>query len=936
MNNENDASLGIIIGVACFFRRSFVLCFFLIILLSGGGAYASSTFFGNNSLVGFSQTPSSLHGLGKNYVTPISDKVIEDKGLFLQEKGLALGQSNKFKKQIDLGNDDASILDQQIDYLFDPSLKKGEMEKAVKQASEELDIDSKEESPISYLAHFQWFSDVNVAFFQRHGVYWLVFDRYVPAVNLLSFDALRPVLKDFHVNILKNALIIKFSLKKKWHPSLEQSDLSWQLKISREPYKNPFSTSIYPIRDNVTGHVVFSTHDNGNVLHVKDPLLGDNLWIGMVKHASAFSSSRQVFPLFNMVPSMVGVVVETLSDKVEMLSDDKGFSILSKINVSSLESRNKTISHNDEIPFDHLFNFPKWQVDVHDTFHNNVLRLNDRISNLPEYDAAFEHIKFDVAYNLPYRALGMIQLFKNVALQKSESNKDLFRALEGAADALAYRYNDAKKIFFSETDPLPDVAEKKLWQAYIEEGLGNYKKADGLYDESDRLIAGYPAPLRSLFFLSRLKAAIENNSLSKVNDWIKNVPASQLTSKEKNAYNYYLGKIMEMKNDKDEAAYRYYIKLYKNISVQKDPYNYYRVLKEIVLLGEKLGRVSSNDAIKILRNISMNWRGDNMEFDCLHTMRDIYLKHGQYIEAFDVMLDIVQNYPDRDVAEKTRKSMITKFVKYFTNDKVLNKDLLYSLEFYNKYRFLLKNNENAHFVLRSLSDSLLKNGLLKQAWTLLSYEAKHYLSGNEKSQVGVKLAYIDLLRNNPKQALKDLKMTESFGNNLTISRKRGQLQAQALVMLNKDDDALQVLAGDVSPTADHIRIKIYWSREDWISSIQVLQRLAGNPPSDPTKSLSDQSAHYVLDWAVALRLSHDTRGRELLDQQYGSFMRKTPLANLYNYVISPDVGEGDNLDDTLSKLVDTKQFDTFMSDFKKRMSFSDNSKKNSGVSSKGK
>src|SRR3546814_1151916 len=59
---------------------------------------------------------------------------------------------------------------------------------------------------------------------------------------------------------------------------------------------------------------------------------------------------------------------------------------------------------------------------------------------------------------------------------------------------------------------------------------------------------------------------------------------------------------------------------------------------------------------------------------------------------------------------------------------------------------------------------------------------------------------------------------------------RRRVEAKAMFELGRNEDAVALLAGDVSREADLLRADIYWRAEDWSETAKVLQRLAGAPP----------------------------------------------------------------------------------------------------------
>src|SRR3546814_12909417 len=114
-----------------------------------------------------------------------------------------------------------------------------------------------------------------------------------------------------------------------------------------------------------------------------------------------------------------------------------------------------------------------------------------------------------------------------------------------------------------------------------------------------------------------------------------------------------------------------------------------------------------------------------------------------------------------------------------------------------------------------------------------------------------------------------------------------------MLELDRNEDAVALLAGDVSREADLLRADIYWRAEDWSETAKVLQRLAGAPPPAGA-TYGQEKAQIVLNWAVALRLKDDETGLALLRDLYGSAMSSSPLAESFRFIAStsPSAADG--------------------------------------------
>ncbi|MEL0112614.1 MAG: hypothetical protein VW835_12860, partial [Rickettsiales bacterium] len=112
--------------------------------------------------------------------------------------------------------------------------------------------------------------------------------------------------------------------------------------------------------------------------------------------------------------------------------------------------------------------------------------------------------------------------------------------------------------------------------------------------------------------------------------------------------------------------------------------------------------------------------------------------------------------------------------------------------------------------------------------------------------------------------------------------------------MGKANDAIALLAGDISREADLLRSAIYFRERNWGEAGKVYQRLVGDPPENGA-SIAEELGRTVLLWAVALKLNRDEDGLRQLFELYGPGMRGSPLAATFEYIARPPEGSGFDL-----------------------------------------
>jgi hypothetical protein len=242
---------------------------------------------------------------------------------------------------------------------------------------------------------------------------------------------------------------------------------------------------------------------------------------------------------------------------------------------------------------------------------------------------------------------------------------------------------------------------------------------------------------------------------------------------------------------------------------------------------------------------------------------------------------------------------------------------LKALSLYDDFRELTPAGAEGDLMIQRLADRLVAVDLLDRAASLLAHQVRYRLKGEDRARIGAKLALIHLLDRNPKAALSALR--NSFQPNLPyeIEDDRRRIRAKATMELGRFDDAIALLAGDVSREADLLRANIYWNTKDYSEAAKVLQRLAGDPLEKG--AYPEEQARYILSWAVALRLKRDEPGVKMLRDLYGLGMRESTLADAFAYISNASPGNASSIEEMSRRIAETDKFEAFLKNYRERL-----------------
>jgi hypothetical protein len=200
----------------------------------------------------------------------------------------------------------------------------------------------------------------------------------------------------------------------------------------------------------------------------------------------------------------------------------------------------------------------------------------------------------------------------------------------------------------------------------------------------------------------------------------------------------------------------------------------------------------------------------------------------------------------------------------------------------------------------------------------LKHQVESRLQGLDKARVGAQLALLDLLDLKPQLALDALQSSAMDGLPPELQQQRRHLQARALADLDRVPDAIQLIDNDTSAEAGLLRAEIFWRKQDWANAAIAFESLV--PRSDrPDAPLDDANAKLVLSWATALTLANDERGLAALRRNFGPAMDATPYKDGFNLLTSALDRELPDMQAVATKIKEAEGFQTFMSNYKKRV-----------------
>jgi hypothetical protein len=621
---------------------------------------------------------------------------------------------------------------------------------------------------------------------------------------------------------------------------------------------------------------------------------------------------------FQIWPAAQGLVIKPMNDKVlvRIVSDGIEITMDSGLHVSSSEDTGQSQQSSQKsklaVAGKSLFDFAAWRGKADESFTETRQRLQQTIVDVPERErnrAVLELARFYFARGYGEEALGLLD-YLGQQVPDLRAHAD-FLALSGAAKILAERPEEGLKDL--EATNLPDQVEIKLWEAVGQAKLRSWTEAEDKFANSEALLAGYPEPFYTKFFVLAIESSLAVNNDHEAADWLDLLQ----TAKHNEAYDpaiEYLAGVLHAKAGRAASAEA----AWKDVAASSD--RLYRVRAELALIDLSVANrsLSPAQAAERLEALRFAWRGDDLEVDILHRLGDFYIQAKNVKAGLGVLDQALRLYPDSPMAAVIKKEMTDTFRDVFLGD--LGKELspLDALTLYQQYRgTLMPAGDDGIAVTRNLAERLASIDLLDQAGDLLEDIAKNKLKGEEKGRVAARLAAIRILDHKPDQALSALDLSTGDFLSAPLQRERVLLRAKALMELHREDEALLLIKDDTRFPAKVLRADINMRAQHWEEAAKDFIDLVGPPPR-PGEIMREDQAEWMIRGAVAMAMTNDQAGLDKLAIDYSAGMASTSQNNIFRLLIEPEkTGQARDIAAAQGRITEVDMFQSFLDSYRK-------------------
>jgi tetratricopeptide (TPR) repeat protein len=772
---------------------------------------------------------------------------------------------------------------------------------------------------------FEWPQVVSMAAFRRNQYVWIVFGLRAPIQTAPLLQQSRTLIDRFDQIPSGQATVLRIQTKNDEInvSKVQLNGTNWLIEFSQSPMQ-PSAQISFGVSDTGTqGKQLLMPMDGlGELFTFQDPDVGDSIQVISVATPGLGMDGERAYPEFQILASAQGIAIESFNadlvlnklEKAIVFGGPQGLYVSKVAKVpskfgSSASSQTVTLGAIGS----QILRPEKWQrreeklIEVRQELMDGIIKQSPKRRAKGRTELA----RYNFSHGYAQEALGILSVVEATDLEAGSTPE--FVALKGAVLVLAERGKSAQK---SLNDPRLDAYQDvAIWRGAADYLAGDIETAAKNFNTGDPSLQTYPNPLKAKLLVKRLIVALETDQLELAKQWRDKV-GEELDSfgpTYKARLSYLFGQLYRLELDLDNAVGAYQVAV-----DSKDKWSSVRAEYDLIDLNLQQETIEVAEAIQRLERLRFAWRGDAFERKVLNRLGDLYMAAGDYRNGLNTLKVIVSYFPKHPDAAETAKKMGDVFRRLYLEGDADNISPLKALALYDEFRELTPAGPEGNLMIQKLAERLVDVDLLDKAAAILGHQVKFRLRGEEKAAVGTKLALVRLIARDPQGALNALR--DSFYPNvsLEVENDRRRIRAKAEFELGKANDAIALLAGDVSREADLLRSAIYFREANWGEAGKVYQRLVGNPPADG-EAMDRELGRTVLLWAVALKLNRDEDGLRQLFDLYGSSMRSSPLAATFDYIAKPSEGSGFDLGSIQKQIADVDQFQAFMKNYRERL-----------------
>ena len=423
----------------------------------------------------------------------------------------------------------------------------------------------------------------------------------------------------------------------------------------------------------------------------------------------------------------------------------------------------------------------------------------------------------------------------------------------------------------------------------------------------------YPRNFSIQLSLLAAEAAIRAEDYRGAGVFLDAIAQGKPTVGEQARLNYLRGRVLYASADTATA-----LSFWRRLINGKDRWASVRAKRALIEHNLRENTITRPQAIERLERLRFAWRGDQLEFDLLRRLGELYIEEKDFTAGLTSLRQAVTFFPNNIFARSVSKKMTKSFSGIYTDGTSDAMTPLTALALYDQFRELTPVGRRGDKIIQRLADRLVEVDLLDRASVLLDRQVRFRLQGVQKAQVGSRLALIRLLDRQPNTALEALDESVAPGLDPKLALQRKRLRARSVFELGDSETALKLIKSDNDRDADLLRADIFWRTRDWVSAGKVFERLIGNAGQDGRR-INDLSAALILNWVVALSMSEQVDALNKVRQIYSTQMDMTEYRDAFRLITNKTEGDTQDFRTLTERFKEIGRFQAFLTTYREKL-----------------
>lgn len=722
----------------------------------------------------------------------------------------------------------------------------------------------------------RWGSQARAAAFRRGEAIYLVFD------SAAAFDTSKALrasrwFSDLSVVRGEGVVGLRLASPADVQVSAESEGALWRFRIG--PQVEPGATA--PLRQSPVSasasRLAVDFGRPGVVRWLEDPEVGDRFAAALLEGPVVGFEQKRVTLEAALLPAAHGAVIEARADGVGAGFEGGELVVSRGLGLVTGQPPAEALDSQGAVGLEGALAAAALREEIERLQRRAAVELG-QLGGEPS--AHLELARLLIANELAYEALGV--LGAALAIDPGQETSPQFRLLRGAANAMVYRFGEAREDL--DYSGLAADAGASLWRGYVAAQTEQWAQARRDLERGRAALFSQPAAVRVRMGLALARSALELGDLAASEQALGAVQGESLDAAVRDEARLLEGRLALAHGDY-EAALEVFDAL---ASESRAEAVVVQAKLQSIRVRRQIGQTPP-DAVETLESLRFRWRGDALELETVATLGYVYADLGRWREALAVMQAASARYPRAIHSRVLRQDLAALFERLFLEGEADALAPIQALALFYEFRDLTPVGVRGDLMIRRLAQRLVSLDLLEQAANLLQHQVDNRLRGILKSQVALELASVYLLDGKPERALRALDSSRQPNLPPELAASRRIAEASALIGLERYDHAKELVERMQTPEAARIRAEAAWRQRDWPMAASALREVLPPPPRGAASLEEDQRA-IILRLAVVSVFAEDETATAALRRDFAGAMAASPDSEAFDVLtLKPSV-----------------------------------------------